>query len=124
MTFDLPPSTSCPVCGAAVSESQQFCGTCGSGLRGQRSRNRRRVVVTGVGAVSAVGLTALESWGNILEGKSGVKRIPYLQEGNYSCQVRGDLDLESASATISRFQDRPQYFAISVSGCWKPQAPR
>ncbi len=94
MTFDLSPSTSCPVCDAAVSESQQFCGTCGTGLRGQRSRSRRRVVVTGLGAVSAVGLTALESWGNILKGKSGIKRIPYLQEGNYSCQVRGDLDLD------------------------------
>ena len=92
MTLDSSQSFTCPVCGAPVTETQQFCGTCGSGLRGQRARERRRVVVTGLGAVCAVGLSARESWGNILEGKSGIKRIPMLAEGSYSCQVRGDLD--------------------------------
>jgi 3-oxoacyl-[acyl-carrier-protein] synthase II len=94
MTFEPTSSMTCPVCGAPVSESQNFCGSCGSGLRGQRARTRRRVVVTGLGAISAVGLSARESWENILKGKSGIKRIPYLQEGNYSCQVRGDLDMD------------------------------
>jgi 3-oxoacyl-[acyl-carrier-protein] synthase II len=92
MTFSPSQSTNCPVCGVPVADTQQFCGACGSGLRGQRTRTRRRVVVTGLGAVCAVGLSARESWGNILEGKSGIKRIPLLAEGNYSCQVRGDLD--------------------------------
>lgn len=94
MTVESSPPFACPVCGAPAFESQQFCGTCGSGLHGQRARTRRRVVVTGIGALCAVGMTARESWGNILIGKSGIKRIPYLVEGNYSCQVRGDLETD------------------------------
>src|SRR4051794_28023935 len=92
MTADPSQSTNCPVCGVPVTDTQQFCGACGSGLHGQRARTRRRVVVTGLGAVCAVGLSARESWGNILVGKSGIKRIPLLAEGHYSCQVRGDLE--------------------------------
>lgn len=94
MSVDFPPTSACPICGASVSGTQQFCSACGSGLRGQRGRTRRRVVVTGLGALCAVGATARESWASILDGKSGIKRIPYLAEGNYSCQVRGDLETE------------------------------
>lgn len=119
MTFDLSPSTICSVCGAPVSDSQQFCGTCGSGLRGQRSRTRRRVVVTGLGAVSAVGLSARESWGNILEGRSGIKRIPMLAEGNYSCQVRGDLEEDQLP---SRFLDPKTARNTSQFSLWLLEA--
>ncbi len=119
MTFDLTSPTSCPVCGAPVSETQLFCGTCGSGLRGQRARTRRRVVVTGLGAVSAVGLTAKASWENILKGKSGIKRIPYLQEGNYSCQVRGDLEMDDLP---QRFLDSKTARNTSQFSLWLMEA--
>jgi 3-oxoacyl-[acyl-carrier-protein] synthase II len=119
MTSDLSSSTSCPVCGASVSESQRFCGSCGSGLQGQRARTRRRVVVTGLGAVSAVGLTAKASWHNILKGKSGIKRIPYLQEGNYACQVRGDLDMDQLP---QRFLDSKTARNTSQFSLWLLEA--
>ena len=35
----------------------------------------RRVVVTGIGIICPTGLTTTESWGNILEGVSGIDRI-------------------------------------------------
>ncbi len=38
-------------------------------------RGRRRVVVTGIGAVTPLGLTARETWSNALEGRSGVQQI-------------------------------------------------
>lgn len=38
---------------------------------------KRRVVITGLGMVSPVGLTVPESWKNILEGKSGVAPITH-----------------------------------------------
>lgn len=119
MTFDLSSSTSCPVCGAAVSASQAFCSVCGSGLQGQRARTRRRVVVTGLGAVSAVGLTARESWESILAGKSGIKRIPSLQEGNFSCQVRGDLELDDLP---QRFLDSKTARNTSQYSLWLMEA--
>src|SRR3989344_6078684 len=36
---------------------------------------RERVVVTGLGAVSPLGLTVLETWQNLIEGKSGIRKI-------------------------------------------------
>ena len=33
---------------------------------------KRRVVITGVGMVAPVGLTAKESWANVVEGRSGI----------------------------------------------------
>lgn len=119
MTVDLTPSSACPVCGAPVSETQQFCGACGSGLRGQRARTRRRVVVTGLGAVCAVGLTAKESWANILDGKSGIKRIPFLAEGNYHCQVRGDLETDHLP---NRFLDTKTARNTSQFSLWLLEA--
>jgi len=40
--------------------------------------HKRRVVVTGIGAVSPLGLTAQETWRNAIEGKSGVGPISLL----------------------------------------------
>lgn len=36
---------------------------------------RKRVVVTGVGSVNPVGLSAKETWENLIAGKSGIRRI-------------------------------------------------
>lgn len=119
MTFDSTPSAICPVCGAPVSETQQFCSSCGSGLRGQRARTRRRVVVTGLGAVCAVGLTAKTAWENILEGISGIKRIPLLAEGNYACQVRGDLETDKLP---NRFLDPKTARNTSQYALWLLEA--
>ncbi|MCC6675468.1 MAG: beta-ketoacyl-[acyl-carrier-protein] synthase II, partial [Thermomicrobiales bacterium] len=119
MTFDLTPAATCPVCGATVSETQRFCGACGSGLHGQRARTRRRVVVTGLGAVCAVGMSAKEAWGNVLIGKSGIKRIPDLVEGNYACQVRGDLETDKLP---NRFLDPKTARNTSQYALWLLEA--
>ena len=37
----------------------------------------KRVVVTGVGAVTPLGLTAAETWQNVLSGKSGAAADTY-----------------------------------------------
>ena len=119
MTFDLTPAATCPVCGATVSETQRFCSACGSGLHGQRARTRRRVVVTGLGAVCAVGMSAKEAWGNVLIGKSGIKRIPELVEGNYACQVRGDLETDKLP---NRFLDPKTARNTSQYALWLLEA--
>ena len=38
-------------------------------------QGRRRVVVTGVGAVTPVGLTAADTWKGLLVGRSGISLI-------------------------------------------------
>ena len=37
--------------------------------------SRRRVVITGLGAVSPVGNTVEECWSNLLKGQSGISSI-------------------------------------------------
>ncbi len=51
----------------------------------------RRVVVTGVGLVSAVGNTAEETWKNLLAGKSGVARITQFDPSDFACQIAAEV---------------------------------
>jgi len=53
---------------------------------------KRRVVVTGLGMVSPVGLTVKQSWDSILAGKSGIKKITHFDVSNFACQIAGSLD--------------------------------
>ena len=51
----------------------------------------RRVVVTGVGLVCAVGLTTEETWANLVAGKSGIGRITFFDVSQHSCQIAGEV---------------------------------
>lgn len=51
----------------------------------------RRVVVTGLGMVTPVGLTVNETWGNILAGKSGVALIEGFDTTAYSTQFSASV---------------------------------
>lgn len=62
---------------------------------------KRRVVVTGLGIISPVGLNIEETWKNILAGKSGMATIPGLDPEQYSVTF---------AATIKDF-DPSQYIS-------------
>ncbi|HSA93542.1 MAG TPA: beta-ketoacyl-ACP synthase II [Terriglobales bacterium] len=51
----------------------------------------RRVVVTGVGLISAVGNTAEETWKNLLAGKSGVARITHFDASDFACKIAAEV---------------------------------
>jgi 3-oxoacyl-[acyl-carrier-protein] synthase II len=51
----------------------------------------RRVVVTGIGLICAVGNTTEEVWNNLLAGKSGVTRITQFDSMNYACQIAAEV---------------------------------
>ncbi|MEO6147146.1 MAG: beta-ketoacyl-ACP synthase II [Sulfuriferula sp.] len=53
--------------------------------------SKRRVVITGLGIVSPVGIGLQESWSNILAGKSGITRITRFDPALFSCQIAGDV---------------------------------
>lgn len=50
---------------------------------------KRRVVVTGLGMLSPVGLTAEESWQNLLAGKSGICPIEHFDTSSFSVKIAG-----------------------------------
>lgn len=52
---------------------------------------KRRVVITGMGMVSPVGLTVKESWGNILAGKSGIAPITHFDTTGFSTTFGGSV---------------------------------
>ena len=52
---------------------------------------RRRVVVTGLGIVSPVGIGLTESWSNILAGKSGISRITRFDPSPFPSQIAGEV---------------------------------
>ena len=52
---------------------------------------RRRVVVTGVGLVSAIGLTAAETWRGLLAGTSGIAPITHFDASAYSCRFAAEV---------------------------------
>jgi 3-oxoacyl-[acyl-carrier-protein] synthase II len=51
----------------------------------------RRVVVTGIGLICAVGNNTEEVWRNLLAGRSGVCRITHFDTTNYACQIAAEV---------------------------------
>ncbi|NOR51963.1 MAG: beta-ketoacyl-ACP synthase II [Gammaproteobacteria bacterium] len=52
---------------------------------------KRRVVITGMGMVSPVGLSVKESWENILAGKSGIAPITHFDTEGFSTRFGGSV---------------------------------
>ena len=52
---------------------------------------RRRVVITGLGAVTPIGLTAPATWAALLAGKSGISRITRFDATKCTAQIAGEV---------------------------------
>jgi 3-oxoacyl-[acyl-carrier-protein] synthase II len=52
---------------------------------------KRRVVITGLGAVCPVGNTVPNAWENLLAGRSGVARITRFDPQSYRAQIAGEV---------------------------------
>jgi len=52
---------------------------------------RRRVVITGIGLLTPLGLDREGSWQALLAGKSGIGPITKFDATNYSCRIAGEL---------------------------------
>jgi 3-oxoacyl-[acyl-carrier-protein] synthase II len=51
----------------------------------------RRVVITGVGLVCALGIGTEESWKNLCAGQSGVGRITLFDPAGFDCQIAAEI---------------------------------
>ena len=51
----------------------------------------RRVVVTGTGAATSLGLTGKELWGGLFEGRSGIKKIHAFDPVGFPCALAGEV---------------------------------
>jgi 3-oxoacyl-[acyl-carrier-protein] synthase II len=79
----------------------------------------RRVVVTGIGAISPVGNSAEESWKAVLEGKSGIGPLTRLDSELFPVKVAAevkDFDIEEyISKKDARKMDRFTHYALASS---------
>ncbi len=53
--------------------------------------NRRRVVVTGLGVVSSVGIGKDDFWKSIINGKSGISKVTSFDTKEFRCHYAGDI---------------------------------
>jgi 3-oxoacyl-[acyl-carrier-protein] synthase II len=65
-------------------------------------RGRRRVVVTGMGAVSPVGMSAAESWQAVLNGQSGIGTITLFDSTLFDVHIAGEVKGFDPAARLDR----------------------
>ena len=66
----------------------------------------RRVVVTGIGLICAVGNNTPEVWKNLLAGKSGVNRITHFDTAKHACQIAAEVKNFDAFSLIEKKEAR------------------
>jgi 3-oxoacyl-[acyl-carrier-protein] synthase II len=80
---------------------------------------RRRVVITGLGAVTSIGHNAEDFWKSCLEGKSGIETIASFDPAGFASQVAGEVRGFDATQFIdkkeARRMDRCVQFGIVAS---------
>jgi len=58
----------------------------------RKSKEQRRVVVTGMGVVSPLGLDLTSTWDSLLQGKSGIQSIQSFDTENFSVKIAGEIN--------------------------------
>jgi 3-oxoacyl-[acyl-carrier-protein] synthase II len=80
--------------------------------------NLKRVVVTGIGALTPIGNNVAEYWGNLLKGVSGAGHITYFDTGKFktriACQLKDYVPTEHfTNKELSKLDRSAQYALIS-----------
>lgn len=79
----------------------------------------KRIVITGLGALTPVGHTAEETWQNLTAGVSGVARIKQFDPGDLPVQIAGEVkDFEPKKyldVKAARRMSRAAQFAVAAS---------
>jgi 3-oxoacyl-[acyl-carrier-protein] synthase II len=81
----------------------------------------RRVVVTGVGLLTSVGIGTEATWQSLLAGKSGIRRITAFDATAFSCQIAGEVEGFEPGRYIEKIEIknivRFIQFAIAAADC-------
>ncbi|MGZ3587092.1 MAG: beta-ketoacyl-ACP synthase II [Candidatus Limnocylindrales bacterium] len=79
----------------------------------------RRVAVTGLGIISPVGQDIDTAWGNLVAGRSGLKRITRWDPSNLECQAAGEVNDFDANAWMDfkavRRTDKNVVFGVAAA---------
>ena len=79
----------------------------------------RRVVVTGLGAVTPIGLDVPSTWDSLVHGRSGITRITRFDPSAYETQIAGEVKGFDASKYMDRKEvrrtDRFAQYAVATA---------
>jgi 3-oxoacyl-[acyl-carrier-protein] synthase II len=79
--------------------------------------SKRRVVVTGMGALTPIGLSPLEFWNNMMNGKSGSATItsfdPSRVDTKFACELKGFDPLNYLDKKTTRRLDKYAQYALA-----------
>jgi len=80
---------------------------------------KNRVVITGLGAVTPIGIGKDEFWKSLLEGKNGIEKITRFDASEYGAQIAGEVKDFDPAAFIDKKEakrmDRYAQFAVAAS---------
>jgi len=91
----------------------------------------RRVVVTGVGLVCALGIGTEESWKNLVAGQSGIGHITHFDASEFDCKIAGEIKNFDPFVWIEKKEVRKmgRFIQLALAGAdfavrmaeWKPE---
>lgn len=71
-------------------------------MQGEHTPFKRRIVITGVGALTPLGNSAADTWKEICKGKSGIRRITKFDCTGYATKIAGELKIFDAHNFVSK----------------------
>ena len=80
--------------------------------------SKRRVVITGLGVVSPVGIGPSEFWDNLKAGKSGIRSITRFDASGFPCRIAAEVDFDPLTyidRREARKMDRFCQFAVAAA---------
>jgi 3-oxoacyl-[acyl-carrier-protein] synthase II len=81
--------------------------------------DRKRVVVTGLGAITPIGNTLSEYWEGLLSGRNGIGPITHFDASRHDCRIAGEVKgfdpLEFLDRKDAKRMDRFAQFAVAAS---------
>lgn len=79
----------------------------------------KRVVVTGLSAITPIGNTLADYWDGLMQGKSGIGQITLFDASEHACRIAGEVKdfdpLESMDRKDAKRMDRFSQFAVAAS---------
>jgi len=81
--------------------------------------HHKRVVITGLGAITPLGLTVNEYWDGLINGRSGIRKISLFDASHMPCQIAGEVhDFDPGNymdRKTARRMPRSSQFAVAAA---------
>ena len=97
----------CPHCHQTNPQRARYCMACGAPLSPHNLSPTQRVVITGIGALTPLGLNVEDTWAAMLAGRSGIgpmTRVP--NADRYPCNFAGEVRDFDPTAFMGRKEAR------------------